>query len=134
MGCTNSRRSGTLAHAIAAALGLATIPPALGQTASFDVPEEEAIKSIPEFAHQANLQIIAPADGLKGIKTHAVHGSIDARAALKLLLQGTGIVIASDDGHIISLRLLDTSLTRASSRPEAVGGPELEEVVVTADG
>ena len=132
MGCTNSRRSGTLAHAIAAALGLATIPPALGQTASFDVPEEEAIKSIPEFAHQANLQIIAPADGLKGIKTHAVHGSIDARAALKLLLQGTGIVIASDDGHIISLRLLDTSLTRASSRPEAVGGPELEEVVVTA--
>jgi iron complex outermembrane receptor protein len=132
MGCTNLRRSSTLAHAIAAALGLATIAPVLGQTASFDVPEEDAIKSIPEFAHQANLQIIAPADGLKGIKTHAVHGSIDARAALKLLLQGTGIVIASDDGHIISLRLLDNSGTRAGSQAEAAGGAELEEVVVTA--
>src|SRR6185437_5898777 len=122
MGCTTSRHGGLLAHAVAAALGLASIAPALAQTASFDVPEQEAVKAIPAFARQANLQIIAPADSLKGIKTHAVHGSIDARAALKLLLQGTGIVIASDDGHIISLRLLYDSDPPPPPQAQTTGG------------
>jgi outer membrane receptor protein involved in Fe transport len=115
MGCTNSMRSNTLAQAIAVALGLATITPGVAQTASFDVPEQDAISAISEFAHQANLQIVAPADQVRGIKTHSVHGSIDVRVALKRLLEGTGIIIASDDGHIISLRRLDVTDARGGS-------------------
>src|SRR5271168_1681014 len=106
MGCKNLiRHSNALAQAIAAVLGMTAMTPALAQAAQFDVPEQDAVTAIPEFARQAHLQIIAPADELKGIKTHMVHGSIDARAALRQLLDGTGITIASDDGHIISLRL-----------------------------
>ena len=148
MGCTNSMRRGSkLAQAIGAALGLAAMMPALAQVAEFDVPEQDAVTAIPEFARQANLQIVAPAAKLKGIKTHTVHGAIDARAALRRLLQGTGIAVASDDGHIISLRLSDapgvSKALAASSdaagpgeprigEPALASGSQLEEVVVTA--
>jgi iron complex outermembrane recepter protein len=148
MGCTNSvRRGSRVAQAIAVALGLATTTRIIAQTAQFDVPAQDAITAIPEFARQANLQIIAPADKLRGIKTHTVHGTLDARAALKQLLEGTGIRIASDDGHIVSLRLskdpADPPPPAASSDPGPAGaqrdselaqttGNQLEEIVVTA--
>src|ERR1700677_2529819 len=124
MGCTNSiRRSNKLAQAIAVALGLAVITPANAETAQFDVPEQDAITAIPEFARQANLQIIAPAEKLKGIKTHTVHGTLDTRAALKQLLDGTGITIASDDGHIVSLKLGKPPVDPPASTSSGADGP-----------
>ncbi len=74
------------------------------QTRSFDVPPDAAIRSIPLFARQANLQIVAPADGLVGVNTQAIRGQQDARAALRELLAGTGLVVASDSGDVIVLR------------------------------
>jgi outer membrane receptor protein involved in Fe transport len=146
MGCINSvRRYASLSRAVALALGTSALTPALAQTVQFNLPEEDAVAAIPEFARQANLQIIAPADKLRGIRTHSVTGALDARTALSLLLQGTGITVASDDGHIISLRLADrASRTGAPAGADAngprpaegtgvvAGGTELEEVVVTA--
>src|ERR1700679_4230931 len=126
-------RSTTLSQAIAMVLGVASLGTALAQTISFDVPDEDAATSIPEFARQANLQIIAPADKLVGIKTHMLHGAMDVHAALKQLLEGTGLVIASDDGHTISLRYLESAEAHGNAlTPAAAAGGEIEEVVVTA--
>ena len=127
---TTARRS--LPQAIAFALGIAGLSSALAQTATFNVPEQDAATAIPEFARQANLQIIAPADKLNGLKTHTLTGSMDARAALKILLEGTGLGIASDDGRTISLRLLDGPDKRSATPPASGSGSQLEEVVVTA--
>jgi outer membrane receptor for ferric coprogen and ferric-rhodotorulic acid len=96
---------GELSRAIAMALGLSALATAHSQTMTFNVPEQDAATAIPEFARQANLEIVAPADSLKGIRTRTIRGAIDVRAALKQLLDGTGLMIASDDGHTISLRL-----------------------------
>jgi outer membrane receptor for ferric coprogen and ferric-rhodotorulic acid len=93
-----------LSQAIASALGLTAMTTVLSQTVSFNVPEQDAATAIPEFARQAQLQILAPADKLTGIKTHTISGALDVRAALKQMLEGTGLIIASDDGHTISLR------------------------------
>jgi iron complex outermembrane recepter protein len=116
------------------------------QTVSFDLPAQDAATAIPEFARQAGLQIIAPVDNLKGIKTHRVIGTMDAHEALRRLLEGTGLVVASDDGHTISLRIpgtsgsdpraSDTSATRTAPSPEEVASSTnnvfaLDEVVVT---
>src|ERR1700730_14038531 len=60
-----------VSQAITVALGVAGLGTAVAQTASFNVPEQDAATAIPEFARQANLQIIAPADKLNGIKTHS---------------------------------------------------------------
>jgi iron complex outermembrane receptor protein len=88
----------------AALAALALAAGAHAQTRTFDVPTEEAVKSIPEFARQADLQIVAPSARLHGVTTRAVRGSLDARQALHSLLQGTGLEIASDKGTVIVLR------------------------------
>lgn len=111
----------------AAALIVAT--GAFAQARSFDLPSEEAAKAIPEFARQAGLQIIAPVSQLHGVRTTALRGSLDARAALAKLIAGTGLEVASDNGSVITLRL-----GGAASRPPAPAGGEaaqMEELVVT---
>jgi len=77
-----------LSQAIALALGLTAMTAAMSQTTAFDVPGQEAATAIPEFARQAGLQIIAPADKLKGVKTQSLHGAIDTRAALETVVGG----------------------------------------------
>lgn len=96
-------RKSLLAMGVAlSALTLAT--GAQAQQRAFDIAAGPAVKSIPEFARQAGVQIVAPADQLKGVLTPAISGAKDARDALKALIAGTGLEIASDDGAVISLR------------------------------
>ncbi len=127
------------------AAGLCVSGVVWAQERSFDVPASDAVHAIPEFARQAGLQIVAPADELKGIRTPAIKGNLDARAALKHLLEGTGLEIASDDGAIITLRNISRgggkskgSVTASaiveprSASSESELGTHLEEVIVTA--
>ena len=90
---------------------------ALAQQRNFDVPAGPAVKSIPEFARQAGIQIIAPADQLTGVVTPPVNGSRDARAALRALIAGTSLEIASDDGAVISLRVAQPGAASAGAAP-----------------
>ena len=72
-----SKRKAKLAHdflahgAIVSGVALAALPasPAFAAPRNIDIPSEEAAKSIPEFARQENIQIIAPVSQLHGIKT-----------------------------------------------------------------
>ncbi len=112
-------------------------PRAYAQVVQFSLEAQDATTGIPEFARQAGLQIIAPADQLKGIRTHRVVGSLDAHEALRQLLEGTGLVVASDDGHTISIRLPADKVRAQDSEPtrrasDAEGGVGLEEIIVTA--
>jgi iron complex outermembrane receptor protein len=119
----------------------------------FDLSAMDAVHGIPEFARQAGIQIVAPADGLAGISTPAIRGSFDVRVALKKLLVGTDLEIASDDGAVITLRrrekaakqsgnpngsetqpLTNDTGTRSQSVRDSdeLAGIRLEEVIVTA--
>src|SRR5581483_5791498 len=91
---------------LACALALAVLPagPALAEPRSLNIPSEEAAKSIPEFARQENIQIIAPVSQLHGIKTQAVSGRMELGDALRALLVGTGLEVASNDGGTVVLR------------------------------
>jgi iron complex outermembrane receptor protein len=91
---------------LACGVAISTLPalPAAAQPRSIDIPSEEAARSIPEFARQENIQIIAPVSQLHGIKTPAVSGNMNLDEALKTLLVGTGLEVASDDGSTIVLR------------------------------
>ncbi|WP_129778286.1 TonB-dependent receptor [Peristeroidobacter soli] len=109
---------------VAALWVLCSASAAWAQQKAFDIPASEAVKSIPEFARQAGVQIVAPADDLDGIKTRPVQGQIDAREALRRLLIGTGLEIAADDGSIITLR-------KKPSDADAARTAEVSEVIVT---
>lgn len=101
-----------LPHLLAALLGFNPMGFVLAQAVSFNIPEQEAATAIAEFARQARLQIIAPADKLEGVRTHAIVGTLEIHAALEQLLNGTGLVVASDDGRTISLRFSGKTFKR----------------------
>ena len=114
----------------ASALMLAT--GASAQQRNFDVASGPAVKSIPEFARQAGIQIIAPADQLKGVTTPAVNGAKDAREALKALIAGTGLEIASDDGSVVSLRTTHPKPVTSPKVSQVDNASVLQSVTVTA--
>ncbi len=105
-----------------AVVALLAATASIAQVRQFQVPSDEAARSIPEFARQAGVQITAPVSELGGVRTRAIVGSQDVRAALAELLVGTGLEVASDDGRTIVLR-------RATIPNEDVA--VLEEVLVT---
>jgi len=117
---------------LACALALAVLPAniALAEPRSLDIPSEEAAKSIPEFARQENIQIIAPVSQLHGIKTQAVSGRMELGDALKALLVGTGLEVASNDGDTIVLRRAIAAAPVVDAPDEADAGPLLPEIIV----
>jgi len=80
----------------------------LAQTQTFNLQSQPAVNAIPMFARQAGIQIVAPAGKLDGINTQAIHGDMDRRQALARLLEGTPLVVSSDDGKVVILQLAET--------------------------
>ncbi len=86
-------------------IGAALLPlSALAQERTFDLESKNAVDAIPEFARQAGIQILAPAAKLRGIKTPALKGTFDIRAALTRLLENTGLDVVAFNGDTIVLR------------------------------
>jgi iron complex outermembrane receptor protein len=121
-----------LASAVAAAL--ATAPHANAQQRRFEVPAQPAVTAIPELARQAQVQIIAPAGSLEGIDTPAIAGDMDARDALRLLLQGTGLTIKSDEGNVILLENADGGAARSQTEQRVGTGGVRGRILNTATG
>src|SRR5215472_10188630 len=118
--------------ACGAAVFALPVLPAAAQSRNINIPSEEAARSIPEFARQENIQIIAPVTQLHGINTPAVSGNMTLDEALKELLVGTGLEVASNDGSTIVLRraVVPMSVTGDAVRAESEL-PPLESIVVT---
>lgn len=112
-----------------ALLALFCAADAQAQTKAFEVPSEDAGKSIPELARQAGVQIMAPGRELHGVITPAVKGT-DVRVTLVTMLKGTGMTIASDDGQTIVLAAAQAS---EPSAPASSGSrlASSETVIVT---
>ena len=117
----------TLASGAAALAVLACAMPAAAQQRTFDVPAQGAAAAISAFARQAGLQVVAPADGLEGVRTQALKGAMDARAALRKLIDGTGLEIVSDSNGVIVLRRVATQTASLEAEPTA-----LDTIIVTA--
>ena len=78
----------------------------MAQERSFDIPAEDAGRSIPELARQAGIQIVAPGQALHGLVTPASTGQHSVRDALAEMLRGSNLSVASDDGHTIVLAVV----------------------------
>jgi iron complex outermembrane receptor protein len=124
---------------IGSAALLAAMMPATAsaQQRSFNLPAQAATKSIPEFARQAGIQIVAPGSKLRKIRTRAITGQQDVRAALRLLLEGTGLRIVADDGRTITLGVATTAVTtptlsvQSASVENAEDNDNDQDIVVT---
>ncbi len=83
---------------------VAVLPsPSSAQIRCFDVPAGEAGVSIPEFARQAQIQIVMPGNLLRGKVTSSVKGAYDVFAALNLMLSGADVRVGSTEGGVVTL-------------------------------
>ncbi len=113
-----------LNHAIHVALAATLLGAggsAVAQQRDFDLPASDAARAIPDFARQAQVQVVAPADHLDGVRTAALQGRMEVREALAKLLAATGLHVASDDGHTIVLGAAPRPTLLASAAPMALG-------------
>lgn len=88
---------------VVALVGMLECTPALAQVRDFHVPSEEASKSIPEFARQADVQVIGPGTPLQSVITPEINGSYDVVAALEMMLKGTDLKIGRTADGIITI-------------------------------
>lgn len=114
------RRGAILLWGVAAAVVCAP-EAALAQERSFDIPSQPANRAIVEFARQAGIQIVAPGSKLRGLRTRAIKGRMDIRAALRAMLDGTGVQIVADSNNTITLGLVEQP-SRFAARPKAATG------------
>ena len=105
-----------------AAVAIICASTAWAQAKAFDVPSESAVRSIPEFARQAGVQIVAPADQIQGLRTDPIKGTFDIRVGLDKLLRGTGLQVASSDEQTILLRASRKNFLQA---PEEAAGSKV---------
>jgi iron complex outermembrane receptor protein len=122
----NVFRSGLLLTCATAGV-VAAAEPAAAQDRRFDVPAQPAATAIPAFARQAGLQILAPEAAVKELRTQAVVGVYSTDAGLALLLQGTGLRVASRNGRTLIL----VASPQGGNAAGSAAPDQVSEVVVT---
>src|SRR5699024_1964975 len=63
----------------------------LAATRPFDIPAQPLADALRSYMRQSGVQVAYPAALANGASSTAVHGALDAQAALAQLLQGSGL-------------------------------------------
>ena len=109
-------------------VGFAATAFADNQIKAFDIPAQLATTSIPEFAHEANIQILVPEDAVRGKRTNAVQGNLSVHEALSQLLAGVGVMIAADNGRMIVLTVEKRSELDKPAKSAGDNGAQVRQV------
>lgn len=110
---------------------LSTLLVAQADIREFNLPEGDATKTVPSFARQSGVQIVVPADRLRGKTTREIKGKMDTMVALEKLLEGTDLkATLTEDGKTFSLRqdlsdFRDGAKLQASSYQLAENSPQM---------
>ena len=102
--------------------------PAMAQEKAFNIPAQDAVSAVPSFVQQSDLQVLAAASELRGIRTNAVQGSMTADVALDALISGTGLTVKSRAGNSVVLARAQTAENAAT--PAAAEAPAQSDDVV----
>ncbi len=74
----------------------------------FDIPAGEAVATLKLAAQQGGVEIMFPADVVKGIQTHEARGAMSIGEALDRMLARTGLIVVQDEKtDVIAVRLKD---------------------------
>ncbi|AOR79355.1 TonB-dependent receptor [Novosphingobium resinovorum] len=118
---------------LAAGIGIAALTiamPALAQVRNFNIPAQDLGTALSRLAHQADIQIVAPDAVTRRFRSHAVQGQMETRAAIARMIEGSGLVVASDSGSVVVLAAGNDGEAASGPKAESVE-PEAAEIVVT---
>ncbi len=113
-----------LSLAVAISLALAWgVASAQTRPQRFDIPAGPALTTLQAFFRQSGLQVLASSGDLEGVTTWPVVGAFDSEAALRILLQGTGLAARSrPNGTVLIVKV---------SVPATMIAPPEEQTLVT---
>lgn len=94
---------------------------------TLDVPPQDLAASLGQFARQANVQILFAVDLVKGKRAPALKGSYSPEAALRALLAGSGLEVATSGDGTFAVRPV-----QPRHSPEGREDHRLDDVVITA--
>ncbi len=123
-----AHRAGLMAG-VAMAL-LCSTPAAAQQRQSYNLPEGDAAQSVQTLATQSGVQVIAPNADLAGVRANAVRGDYTPIEALRQMLSGTGLQVASGAGGALVI----TRASGADAQLDSGGGAAQEDergIIVT---
>lgn len=81
----------------------------------FSIEAQDAATALTEFARQANRQILFQFERVKGVRTQALAGQYEPADAIRMLLEGTGLVVSIREGGVL--------VVDAASAVSATEGP-----------
>lgn len=70
---------------------------------SFDIASESLAAALLDFAEQAKIQVVTSGAQLQQLQTNGLKGRYSARAALKVLLSGTGLTFREVGSGTVSI-------------------------------
>jgi iron complex outermembrane receptor protein len=113
----------TLALALSSLIANAT-------SVTFDIPAQSAPAALKLFEKQSGRQAIFIYDDLKEVRTKAVHGSLEALAALEMLFTGTGFEVTQSTSKAFVIGKAGQQLGAVRGTLMGEGGRGLPNVLV----
>src|SRR5882757_9637787 len=114
---------------------------AAGPHRHFELEAGDASLMLNEFSRQSDLQVLFDFNILRGMKTRAVIGDLDASTALKSMLKGTNLVFDFVNDRTLAVTpkkpsLLSRLWHRLKARPKHASGDDdgLEQVLISGSG
>ncbi|GLK80333.1 TonB-dependent receptor [Methylopila turkensis] len=102
-----------------------------GATYAFDIPAKPLLSALADYTRLTGVQVLRPgAQRLNG-QSRPVSGRLDAEAALRQMLRGSGLVYAFSNPRTATLHPLNAPVTPVQLAGEAT---TLEEITVTGEG
>lgn len=117
------RRALALVLCLTAALAAIAAEP----VRSFDVPAGDAAQTLKQFATQAGREIVFSPANVAGVQTRAVQGELAPRAALDLMLEGSGLV-AREDNKTGAFAVRAAAESEAKNDPSRPAGSQAAQV------
>ena len=102
--------------------------PAQAQDHRYDIPAQPASSGIQAIGRATGLQIFVSEVDARGLRIAPVRGTMSPKEALRTAIQGSGLIIVSDDGRTIVLKRGESRKASAAD----TASTDANEIVVTA--
>lgn len=76
---------------------------AMAADQTFNIPAQKLESALNEFSRQAHVQIFFPRAGIAEVRTPLLTGQMSRQNALQRLIQGSNLMVRSDDGRTVVL-------------------------------
>ncbi len=127
--CSGLKARTNWLSAVALSSVLLASPVVAQEARAISIPAEDAGAAIQDLTRQSGLQVFAPAEDLRGVRTNAVKGSFTPLEAARRLVAGTGLEVMQTADNAVTLR--KPAKSSEVVPPSAPPGEGVETVVVT---